>query len=222
MSRKHFKASQGIHVSPVDSRPADAENGDMIYNQTLNQFEKYENGVWTSFSGSASTSLVPTGAVLPFAGSSAPSGYVLCNGSEVSRTTFADLFAVLGVSHGSGDGSTTFNLPDYRGRFLRGVDSGVGRDPDVGSRSSMNAGGNSGDDVGSIQDASFAAHQHIQGYGSTVGPSPRYGSISGLTPARADFYTAGASDTTAGALVSSNGGSETRPINAYVNYIIKV
>lgn len=222
MSRKHLKASQGINVSPVASRPTDAENGDMIYNETLNQFEKYENGTWTSFSGSSSTALVPTGAVLPFAGSAAPSGYVVCNGAEVDRTVFANLFAVIGTTHGAGNGSTTFHIPDYRGRFLRGVDAGISRDPDVATRTTMATGGNTGDNVGSIQSDSFASHQHIQGYGSTVGPSPRYGSVSGLDSARADYYTAAATDTTAGALVSSTGGSETRPINAYVNYIIKV
>lgn len=222
MSRKHFKASQGLHVSPVSSRPADAENGDMIYNQTLNQFEKYENGAWTSFSGSSSTALVPTGAVLPFAGTAAPSGYVLCQGAEVDRTVFANLFAVIGTAHGAGNGSTTFNLPDYRGRFLRGTDNAVGRDPNAGVRTSMNSGGNTGDNVGSIQGDSFTSHQHIQGYGSSVSPAARYGSVSGLASARVDYYTAAATDGTDGALVSSTGGAETRPINAYINYIIKV
>jgi len=61
-----------------------------------------------------------TGEVKMFAGSSAPEGYFLCQGQAVSRTTYANLFAILGTTYGSGDGSTTFNLPDYRGSFLRG------------------------------------------------------------------------------------------------------
>lgn len=61
-----------------------------------------------------------TGEVKAFAGTSAPEGYLFCHGQAVSRTDYAGLFAVLGTSHGSGDGSTTFNLPDYRGQFLRG------------------------------------------------------------------------------------------------------
>lgn len=82
------------------------------------------------------SSLAPTATVLPYAAASAPSGWLLCDGSAISRTTYASLFAIIGTSHGSGDGSTTFNIPDYRGRFLRGVDSGAGRDPDSGSASS--------------------------------------------------------------------------------------
>ena len=60
------------------------------------------------------------GEVKVYTGSAAPIGYFLCNGQTVSRTTYSALFAVLGTSHGQGDGSTTFNLPDYRGQFLRG------------------------------------------------------------------------------------------------------
>jgi hypothetical protein len=67
------------------------------------------------------TPLSPTGTVIWFAGSTAPEGYLLCNGSAVSRTTYADLFAVIGTTYGAGDGSTTFNLPQLSdGRFIRG------------------------------------------------------------------------------------------------------
>ena len=62
----------------------------------------------------------PAGAIVAYGGSAAPGGWLLCDGSAVSRTTYADLFAVLGTSHGAGDGSTTFNLPDLRDRFVRG------------------------------------------------------------------------------------------------------
>lgn len=61
-----------------------------------------------------------TAEVKAYAGLTAPEGYLLCQGQAVSRTTYSALFAVLGTSHGQGDGSTTFNLPDYRGTFLRG------------------------------------------------------------------------------------------------------
>lgn len=59
---------------------------------------------------------IPTGTILDYAGSSAPSGYLMCDGSAVSRTTYAALFGVIGTTYGAGDGSTTFNLPDCRGR----------------------------------------------------------------------------------------------------------
>lgn len=66
---------------------------------------------------------VPVGAQLPFGGSTPPEGWLLCDGSAVSRTDYADLFAVIGTSYGEGDGSTTFNLPDKRGRVSVGRDS---------------------------------------------------------------------------------------------------
>lgn len=70
----------------------------------------------------------PTGAIQPFAMSTAPSGWLECDGAAVSRTTYADLFAAIGTAYGEGDGSTTFNLPDFRGEFLRGWDNGRGVD----------------------------------------------------------------------------------------------
>lgn len=65
---------------------------------------------------------VPVGAVSDFAGTSAPAGWLLCYGQAVSRTTYASLFAVVGTTYGSGDGVTTFNLPDLRGRATFGRD----------------------------------------------------------------------------------------------------
>jgi microcystin-dependent protein len=63
------------------------------------------------------------GVVLPFAGSAAPTGWLLCYGQAVSRTTYDNLFAVIGTTYGAGDGSTTFNLPDLRGRAVAGMDN---------------------------------------------------------------------------------------------------
>jgi len=68
-----------------------------------------------------SITAAPTGTVTAFAGSTAPTGYVLCDGSAVNRTTQAALFAVIGTTYGVGDGSTTFNLPDLRGRVVAGM-----------------------------------------------------------------------------------------------------
>jgi len=64
--------------------------------------------------------LSPVGSVTMFAGSSAPTGWLVCDGTAVSRTTYADLFAVIGTSYGTGDGSNTFNLPDMRGKGVKG------------------------------------------------------------------------------------------------------
>ena len=62
-----------------------------------------------------------TGVIIPFAGTSVPTGYLLCNGAAVSRTNYANLFAAIGTLYGAGDGSTTFNLPDARDRVLQGA-----------------------------------------------------------------------------------------------------
>ena len=65
----------------------------------------------------------PAGSLMAYAGtSSVPDGWLLCNGALISRTAYASLFAVIGTSYGTGDGSTTFALPDYRGRVLQGAD----------------------------------------------------------------------------------------------------
>ena len=66
----------------------------------------------------------PSAAIIGFGGSSAPTGWLLCDGSAVSRTTYAALFAIIGTTYGSGDGSTTFNLPDLRTRVPAGYKSG--------------------------------------------------------------------------------------------------
>lgn len=70
----------------------------------------------------ATVSSVPSGVVVPFAGSTAPTGWILCFGQAVSRTTYATLFAAIGTTYGAGNGSTTFNLPDARGRGVFGKD----------------------------------------------------------------------------------------------------
>lgn len=88
----------------------------------------------------------PSGSIIWFGGSTAPTGWLSCDGSLISRTTYATLFAAIGTVHGSGDGSTTFKLPDLRGEFIRGLDSGRGVDT---SRA-----------LGSSQASSFASHTH--------------------------------------------------------------
>ena len=70
-----------------------------------------------------SSQSVPTGMVAYFAWSAVPSGWLLCNGANVSRTTYANLFAAIGTRFGSGDGSTTFTLPNLNERFIEGTTS---------------------------------------------------------------------------------------------------
>ena len=71
---------------------------------------------------------MPSGAVLPFARTTAPTGWLKCNGQLVSRATYPGLFSAIGTAFGAGDGSTTFAVPDLRGEFVRGLDDGRGVD----------------------------------------------------------------------------------------------
>lgn len=83
-----------------------------------------QDAVSFSQMNSAIAAAMPAGIILPYGAAAAPTGYLLCNGAAVSRTTYATLFAILGTTYGSGDNSTTFNLPDLRGRKPVGVGTG--------------------------------------------------------------------------------------------------
>jgi microcystin-dependent protein len=187
-------------------------------------------------------SSAPVGSVIDLPTTVAPDGYLYCNGNAVSRTTYAGLFAAIGISHGSGDGSTTFNLPDRRGYFPRGVDDGSGRDPDTSSRTAMNPGGNTGDNVGSVQTSQYASHSHPYS-GTTGSPSSishthnlaagertdlTSGGSSGALNDSGTYVTADANDTGLGShthgysgTTTAEGGNESRGINAYTNYFIR-
>lgn len=117
-----------LFIGTTDSNVPD---GVCRYNESSNKFQKKNGASWDNFGFHATVdthiadtalhSGVPVGSMLPFAGSTAPSGYLLCQGQAVSRTvTYAALFAAIGTSWGSGDGSTTFNIPDLRERFPLG------------------------------------------------------------------------------------------------------
>jgi microcystin-dependent protein len=102
---------------------------------------------------------MPVGSVTAFAGASAPSGWLLCYGQAVSRTGYAALFAVLGTTYGSGDGSSTFNLPDLRGRVTAGVDNMGGT---AASRlsSATAAGWSGGAAAHSLTESELPSHTH--------------------------------------------------------------
>ena len=89
----------------------------------------------SQMSGTGALFLVPTGVIFPYAGSSAPTGWLLCDGTAVSRTTYAALFSVIGTTFGAGDGSTTFNLPNASNRVLVGAGGGKTRGSTGGSSS---------------------------------------------------------------------------------------
>lgn len=145
-----------------------------------------------------------TGSVILWPLNTAPTGYLICDGSEISRTTYSELFAVLGTAYGVGNGSTTFNLPDYRGQFLRGWSNGSTTDPDRASRTNRGD-GTAGDNVGTKQTDQFRSHTH---------PVPG-GFGGGATVARGEIGLQYFFNT------YPTGGNETRPTNVYINYCIK-
>ena len=141
---------------------------------------------------------IPSGAVAHFAMNTAPTGWLKANGGAVSRTTYADLFAAIGTTFGVGDGSTTFNLPDLRGEFLRGWDDSRGVD--------------TGRTFGSNQAAAFASHTHT--WQNPLNYSRTQWAADGL--AMPTTEAGGGAGVT-----GSTGGSETRPRNVALLACIK-
>jgi len=140
----------------------------------------------------------PVGSVTMYAASSAPSGWLECDGSNVNRASFPNLFNAIGITFGSGDGSTTFGLPDLRGEFVRGWDDGRGVD--------------SGRGFGSFQDHALEDHYHeYQSY-------DREGNSEQLQTPEVNF-TRRTRDTSSP--LNANVANETRPRNIALMYIIK-
>lgn len=172
---------------------------------------------------------VPAGTIVAFGGTSIPAGWVLCDGSAVSRSAYAALFSAIGIQHGLGDGIMTFNLPDLRGMFLRGTDHGRGVDPDAADRTAAASGARGiGDSVGSVEIDQLGSHQHA---GTTDGESLP-ANTSGMwydNPDQNRFsYTPGGAGIAQNLRHTHNfttdmrGGKETRPRNVSVDYIIKL
>jgi microcystin-dependent protein len=173
---------------------------------------------------------IPSGVVFPFAGTTAPYGYLVCDGSAISRSEYPALFVSLGSGtlHGVGDGLTTFNLPDYRGKFMRGLDGVAGNDPDKTTRTHPKTGAVVGNVVGSVQDHQTNAHTHFsvanQGQINDTAVNTSFAiADNGLQGGGNYAYNLGSGSTVANASpTNSSGGNETRPKNVNVNYIVKV
>lgn len=148
-----------------------------------------------------SSGSVPPGTVISYGHSSVPSGYLACNGATVSRTAYSALFSAIGTTYGSGNGSTTFGLPDLRGEFIRGWDNARGVD--------------SGRGIGTSQAGSFVDHTHTTGNFMSFD----FGSSSTHNGPHFTSATGQSSRTTSGA--STGAGSETRPRNVALHYCIK-
>jgi len=168
---------------------------------------------WESVSTPAA---VPAGSVFAMATSTAPSGYLECDGSAVSRSTYSALFAVTGTTFGSGDGSTTFNLPDLRGEFVRGWDNGRGVD--------------SGRNIGTSQADATAknglsltdpGHEHNLKATQFGGASLGHLESNAVEGQSTGLLTAAAETTTETTGITLSGDSETRPRNVAMMYVIK-
>lgn len=159
--------------------------------------------------GSTNFSDAPVGAIFPFGGTDIPVSFLLCDGSAVSRTDYEDLFNVIGTAFGTGDGSTTFNLPDLRGEFLRGAGT------------NSHSGQGNGGAVGEHQDATKLPNIYLSA-NATLIVTPDKNSLFN----QADAST-GESTGYKGVAATSAGGDHisvnltTRPTNTSVNYIIK-
>ncbi len=154
----------------------------------------------------------PPGTIIAYGGSLefAPQGWLHCDGTAVSRAKYSRLFSKIGTAWGTGDGTSTFHLPNLQGMFLRGVDGPRDLDPDKASRNPNN-GGNDGNMVGSWQPDELKSHSHSWTLGAASNPTAGDNSlINGYGFTR--FINFGGNAT---------GGSETRPKNSYVYYLIK-
>jgi microcystin-dependent protein len=146
------------------------------------------------------------GQVCFFAMTTAPTGFLACDGSAVSRTTYANLFAAIGTLYGAGDGSTTFNLPDLRGEFIRGWDNGRGVD--------------SGRSFGTAQADELKSHAHAPPAGLSAPWLSN--SFSGDGAIDSSNITGPLERNPVSGNTQNTGGAETRPRNVALLACIKV
>ncbi|SRR6266700_979301 len=129
-----------------------------------------------------SSTLLPAGSLVLYGGSSAPSGFLSCDGSAVSRTTYANLFSAINITWGSGDGSTTFNLPDFRRKTPVGV-GGVGT-----ATLSNTVGSTGGEETHIMSISEMPSHSHaITDPGHTHNITQGNGSGADTTRIQANF-----------------------------------
>ncbi|MFE1752580.1 phage tail protein [Streptomyces anandii] len=174
-------------------------------------------------------SIVPYGALVD-AGALEAQGWLYCDGRGLRPADYPDLFAVIGTLHG-GNGTSTFDLPDYRGYMLRGVDDNTGRDPDAADRTAAAPGGVAGDNVGSTQQHAAAlpttSSFDVVNAGSHTHPVsgvPTDSSSAAETGGYRSIWNDGSAETDSGGAHShtiGGGDTETRPANAYVNFLIR-
>lgn len=179
---------------------------------------------------------VPTGSIMAYVASSSPTGWLLCDGATISRVTYSELFAVIGTSFGNGNGSTTFNVPDTRGLFLRGLDASATRDADHINRlackqadGTSGYGGNTGNLIGTCQssDHGRVAVNLTTDTGSSTATAAGTNGTQSSNPKTSQFFDVpepGRHNSDMGTnwgLDDVASGVDSRPRNITVSYIIK-
>lgn len=222
--------AQGV-VTNVTQQAFDA-NGVRLWVRNWNKV----TNAWTSWSelahkadivngngtGQGSSTASPIGEVMFFARSTPPTGFMECNGAALSRTIYADLFAVIGTTYGAGDGSTTFNLPDLRGEFIRGWDNGRGVDTDRVFGSAQASQNLSHTHTGSTSSAGSHTHDLIEvtNNGGTIHSITGNATASATAILTNAVQSAGAHTHTMS--LNTSGGSEARPRNIAMLPCIRV
>ena len=199
-----------------------AATGQIRFNSTTTEFEGYNGSAWGGLASG-----VPTGTILAHAANTPPTGFLECNGSNISRSTYATLFSTISTTFGVGDGSSTFALPDLRGQFIRGW-------ANTGSTDASRA-------FGSTQTDQNKNHTHTTDSTSLTGGIRKIsegfgagGSATGVftkTQDGTNSITGSSSTSPVGGvdfdgththtISSSGGGTEARPTNLALMYIIK-
>ncbi|WP_133648205.1 tail fiber protein [Paraburkholderia flava] len=181
-----------------------------------NQWPVWPIGIVVPYAGLLATTDASSTIISQVRAELARQGWLYCDGSAYSMRAYWELYGVIGSSFGSD--TTTFNVPDLRGRFVRGVDGGAGNDPDAAKRTAQPSSGASGDHVGSWQADAFQGHEHF--YVSTM-ESPDTAEPPGsplLIPNPEQPTTGVTTDNTNG---TPRTASETRAVNLALNYLIR-
>jgi len=180
---------------------------------------KIQDGAVTAakLDSAATSVLMPAGAIMPYAGASAPTGYLFCDGNAVSRATYSDLFGIIGVTYGVGDGSTTFALPDLRGRVIAGQDNMGGSSANTLTDAQADQlGGILGSETHTLTTAELAAHTH----GGLTDIDPNGGDGGSASDPGLDYVTSNGAGTVSGSTGGGGGHNNVQP-TFILNYIIK-
>lgn len=170
-------------------------------------------------------SVIPVGVIEMFAGSTAPNGWLVCNGTTVSRKTYSDLFKVIGTTYGAGNSNDTFTLPDMRGRFAMGAGTGTGLNSSGtgaisgSAQTARTVGQWLGEETHLLTTAELASHTHANTVGSSAGGSNQItGTMNSNTShAHQNANVQGTSGGQYGIMDTANAGSSGRPFVTTTN-----